>query len=155
MLSRKCGLAQQPNAVGFCKFRKESSSSITSSVAAPRVICVFLCRHGAANKYQVLFQTHECLNLFTAVELLNVVRVSINGWNDSERGDTPLNDTRSGQPLTTRNSEGFGELEDRNRKMAPKLMDDQPKTVQSVSSRRAAKSLSTGSHPTSSFCHDS
>jgi len=35
-----------------------------------------------------------------------------------------LNDTRSGRPLTTRNSEGFGELV-RNRRMAPKLMDDQ------------------------------
>ena len=146
MLPRKCGLAEQPNAVGFCKFRKESTSSISSSVAAPRVIRVFLCRHGAANKYQVLFQTHECLNLFTAVEFLNVVRVSVNGWNDSERGDTPLNDSaRSGRPSTTRNSEGFGELGVRNRRMAPTLIDD-PLQINrrqlSVSSWRPARRVS-------------
>ena len=55
------------------------------------------------------------------MELLNVLRVY--GWNGSERGDTPLNDTRSGRPLTTRNSERFGELV-RKRRMAPNLMDD-------------------------------
>jgi hypothetical protein len=159
VLPRKCGLAQQPNAVGFCKFRKESSNSISSSVAAPGVICVFLCCHGVANKYRVLFQTHDCLNLITPMELLNVVRVSINGWNDSERGDTPLNDTTSGRPLTTRNSEEFGELEVRNRRMAPKLVDDELQ----INRRRFSQFLHEHLQevcpqsltPTSSCCHDS
>ena len=61
----RCGVAHKPVVADFCSYYdhrgsgEESSSSHSSSVAAPLIRYDFLCCGGAANKFQVLLQAWE------------------------------------------------------------------------------------------------
>lgn len=64
MLSCKYGLVYKLTVVSFvsscydAKYsQKQSSSSITTSIAALHISRVFLCCHVVASKYEILFQT--------------------------------------------------------------------------------------------------
>jgi len=64
MLSHKYCLVYTLTVVSFVSscydakyLQKRSSSSITSSIAALQISCLFLCCHVAASKYDNLFQT--------------------------------------------------------------------------------------------------
>jgi hypothetical protein len=70
---------------------KESSNSISSSVAAPHIRYDFLCYGGAANIFQVLLKAQEnryrntkCLKLFTEVGL-KLICMSLDILKDLER----------------------------------------------------------------------